>query len=101
MSLPEDITQASAQVMNDILSGDQQAIKELFNFQVSCNQRLVDHPDLIVRETPTENGPEYSVTVLGVINAILNKIGQRRLAAVLDENDDLLSFKPYRGSDQS
>jgi len=100
MSLPEDITRACAEVLNDILKTDPEAVKRLFDYSTPCNEDLVEHPHLIVREVPTEEGPRFEVSTLGVINSILNKIGQRRLAAVLEGDDDnVLMFKPYRAQD--
>lgn len=97
MSLPDDVTKACAEVLNDLLKVDPKAAKALFDFSTPCNEELVEHPHVIVREIPTEDGTTYELSALGIINAILNKLGQQRLAAVLEGEDDLLMFKLYRG----
>lgn len=54
-------------ILNDLYRCDPQAISELFNTKVRCNQTLADHPTCQVGED--ENG-DY-VRMIGIINALV------------------------------
>ena len=100
MSRPEEITRTCAEILNELLKLDPNATQQLFNFAAPCDSELEKHPLLIVREEIKENRKEYSISTLGIINSILEKLGQKKLAAVCsDENNSLLMFKPYRGKE--
>lgn len=96
MSLPDNVTQAFCEVLNELVKEDSKATNELFAASFACKEELVDHPTILVREEQNEEGATYSLSTLGIVNSFLNKIGQRRIAAVLEGDDHVLLFKPYR-----
>ena len=94
--IPEDITREIAILLNELLKQDPKATTELFRHGVPCNPSLGNHPDIIVREIPGEN-PSYQISALGIINSLLLKIGQKRVAMVEEDgSNQVLAFKPFR-----
>ncbi len=72
--------------LNSLLVIDPVAINKLCNFRVSCNDNLAEHSRAVVT---TEN----TVGVLGLLNAVLDPNDKFRIAAVVDEQDNILHFQ--------
>lgn len=95
---PENITREVAVLLNELLKLDSKATIELFRHGVPCNSSLEEHPNIIVREISGEK-PSYQISTLGILNSILLKIGQKRIAMVEEEStNQVLAFKPFRNS---
>lgn len=95
--LPEDQTQIAAKVFNELLRLDPECIKKIIKFGASCSDELANHPLIILRKELKQTEEKNEISVLSLINSILGEMGQRKLALLLDENDDVIGFKPYRG----
>jgi hypothetical protein len=98
--LSETVTQKAAMLLNQLLSQDPKALTELIRFGVNCKPELEQHPDILVREvegTP----PRIQISFLSILNSILLKSGQRRVAVVeVEGSPDILAFKPYRSASE-
>lgn len=94
--LPNDISKEILIILNELVKKDPFAISQLFKYGVECSPKLLDSKYVIIREILEKDKTKYEISTLGIINSLLNKIGQQRIAAVLDENDNVLSFKLYR-----
>lgn len=96
--MPEDITREIAILLNELLKIDPKATTELFRYGAPCDSSLESHPNIIVREISGEK-TSYQISTLGILNSILLKIGQRRVAMVEEEGtNQILAFKPFRNS---
>lgn len=96
--IPEDITREVAVLLNELLKLDPKATTELFRYGASCDSSLENHPNIIVREISGEK-TSYQISTLGILNSILLKIGQKRVAMVEEENtNQILAFKPFRSA---
>jgi len=92
LKTPNDYEVAHAiAVLNEALSQDPRALRDLLAHREVCNQRLAQNDTVQVRQTP--DGVR-SVGVLGLINGILGARanGMGPLAVEMDDNGDLLRF---------
>lgn len=96
MSRPDDVTQAFCEILNELIRLDSETTDDLFDASFTCDKALADHETILVRTEETEESEKYSLSTLGIVNTLLNKIGQRRIAAVLEGDHHVLMFKPYR-----
>ncbi len=82
--------------LNDLLKCDSKAIGELIAKRCECNQELAQHPNapVLYVESVTYIG------LLGVINAILADLEGgsfiHRIAACVDEDNNVISFVEYK-----
>lgn len=96
--LPDDVTKQFVELLRELLASDPEVIQALYEFSVPCRKEFTDHPVIIVREEMEGKETKISLSVLGLINSLLSKIGQRPIAANLeDESDKVLGFQCYRG----
>jgi hypothetical protein len=77
--------------LNELVKVDVQAIDELIEKRVPCNQKMIDHPTVVCLEG--------KVGLLGVLNGILQPLIGHCIAAELDDNKGtkLLKFIKYKG----
>jgi hypothetical protein len=62
--------------LNELLTADREALSELLNIKIKCNDLLENHPTLL---TEKEKNDTY-VTVLGILNGFLkNKKVARKI----------------------
>ena len=62
-------------LLNEALSLDKAAIEALFAHRVACNQKIEDHPTIVVGDPM--NGMPASLGVLGLLNGIVGLDGMR------------------------
>jgi hypothetical protein len=74
------------------LGYDKEAVNDLINGRVSCNEKLADHPSVQCR---TE-GNNYSVGILGILNGLFgaNEKGIGGIVAMFD-NSKLSKIERY------
>jgi hypothetical protein len=73
-------------LLNQMLVIDRQAITELVNNRVVCNEVLADHPTIVVGE----RDGVCKVGLLGVLNGLFNK---ERLCVEIDtSNNEIVEF---------
>ena len=72
-------------VLNEAVTADRQAVKDLLSHKVVCNQSMADHPDILVGTRTTEYGDENVLGTLGLLNGIIERVTGRRVAAVLTD----------------
>jgi hypothetical protein len=90
----EELTAAkAAEVLNEALACDANAINELFWTKVRCNQALTDHPTIIVHTRVVALscfGPHITGTVvgpLGLLNGLLVSAGSDEVVAAEIDGD--------------
>jgi hypothetical protein len=98
--ISENITQEIVILLNELLKKDPKATTELFRYGAPCDSSLEKHSEIIVREVSGEGDKtSYQISVLGILNSILLKIGQRRVAMVEEDGaSQVLAFKPFRSA---
>lgn len=64
--------------LNQAYKDDPDAIYALLCMRVPCNQKLVDHPDVVVGKNNITGG--WTVSPLGAINGVLTAAGMKRIA---------------------
>lgn len=77
--------------LNSLLEADPDAIKNLIDARVICNNNLADHETCQVIEDPVTK--ETKVGLLGVINAICGNLDGGKIAAVIDEENNIHRFE--------
>jgi len=79
--------------LNKILKSDPEAIDELINTRVLCNNNLADHPMVQVREYPGDIGP--TIGFLGLLNGLIGTTDDGRgiICAVYENGNDLVRFE--------
>jgi hypothetical protein len=87
---------AALQILNEFLDADPAACNELFAFYALTNKAaLIEHPHIVVGE-PIMGTDRVTLGVLGVINGILTRCGQPRIAAKTGDNSgNIVGFCLY------
>lgn len=89
---------AAIDVLNEALYLDAKAINSLFNTKVDCNKSLADHETIIVGGCDCSS-TAYHISILGILNGILGKIGNSKIASVKEINnsgpDKIIKFTKY------
>ncbi len=67
MTSPDPAVKRALDILNDALERDPEALTQLINARVSCNERMTKHKTVQVGV----HGGDYRVGVLGLINGIL------------------------------
>lgn len=84
----------TVEVLNDIFKTDKDAIRNLIEYRVPCNDALKDHPT--VQVLCKEDGSDPKVGLLGIINGIFgvneNDSGNGFIWCQFDEDGELLGF---------
>lgn len=78
--------------LNEALKGDPEALTDLLNFNVPCNQSLANHPTVQVYDIGNN---QYAVSVLGLLNGVVEVLTGERIAAIYDEEEKLISFTKH------
>lgn len=85
----EEIVFGFVALLNEALVCDSEATQRLLRHRELCNRQLADHPTVQVRdETETTT---FSVSALGLINGVCQKLTGQRICAVVD-NDVIIRF---------
>lgn len=98
MISPEDL-QSMVDALNTAFAADPDAIHALLCSRVPCNDRLVSHPTCVCgvnlaltpRHNPALSSPpkaHYTVGPLGLINAMVGAAAGKRIAMVLDIDEE-------------
>ena len=89
-------TESVISTLNEALEADPSAIRALLAVRVNCNSKLADHPTIVVGNEPP------TVSVLGLLNGIVEAATGDRIAAVVDdESGNLQSFVLYTKIERS
>jgi hypothetical protein len=67
MDIPNDVINHTLKFLNELVETDPEAMRNLVETRVPCNQALADHPTVQVR---SEEG-QCSVGLLGILNGLL------------------------------
>lgn len=78
--------------LNEAYLADPRAIKRLIGRREQCNELLADHPTVQVGEI--DGG--FDVSPLGLINAVVETLTGKRVAAKYNEEHKLLGFMEYQ-----
>lgn len=87
--------QAIVDSLNQAYRDDPDAIHALMCNHVPCNQKLVDHPHVIVGKNNITGG--WKVSTLGVINGALVAAGMPRIAMKWSEVKNKDGFYDFEG----
>ena len=84
--------------LNSLLEIDNDAITELFNDRVSCNEKLANHDTVQVRgydPITNQKTDKYSVGILGILNGLfgIDENGCGGIIMYLDDNKKIKYFK--------
>lgn len=80
-------------ILNDALEANPEAIQELLNVGVLCNQKLADHPTIQVQAL--DEG-RYILRPIGLINGIVESLTGERVAMVIDDqNGKITGFQRW------
>lgn len=102
METPNVTVQMFIDILNEALALDKNAISELIENRVSCNEGLAEHPTIQVSEFESGDGfktwTENTIGMLGIINGICEKITGKRVAYDFDDNTgEIKKFIQYNG----
>jgi len=81
-----------AQLMNEMLAADAQAVHRLINTRVRCNRALAAHPTIQVATIEGGHYTNHEVGMLGVLNGIAG-LDRRVVACVDDVTLQILRFE--------
>lgn len=77
-------------ILNSALACDNQAITNLVESRVICNEALANHPCILARN---KNNGHYDIGILGIINGMIGvdeKTGYGHITAVYDEEEKIV-----------
>ena len=86
-------------LLNSAFNADPSAMHALIVNRVPCNNELADDPFIMVEASQVLLEESYSVGMLGVLNGVLNALGQPMVAAKFEEIDGknkLVGFCEYK-----
>lgn len=88
---PNTSLKNAIKTLNDAFNSDPDAISKLFEYRVTCNEQLANHPLIQVRE---EDNGEFTVGILGILNGIFGKDnkGVGYIKADMEDGDELQGF---------
>lgn len=89
--MPENlsITDHALQLLNTLQSQDPTACADLITHKVQVPEAIADHDDFICQ---TVRGGKTNLSVLGLVNSLLVKAGQQKLAAIVDDDGTVIGF---------
>jgi hypothetical protein len=79
-------------ILNEAYRADPVAIDDLVNSRVRCHEDLAEHPTIQV--VVQKSGPDelYYVGFLGILNGILESLNGDKIAAMFNENEQVVGF---------
>ncbi len=91
--MTKETMQEIVDVLNSACAADPDAMHELAETRVPCNENMLNHPSIPVVEDVTDNKPSYRVGLLGILAGISQPAEPpgHRIAGVYD-NDLLTGF---------
>lgn len=75
-----------ADLLNELLALDNEAITELFSRRVDCNEKIADHPTVQVRGYPDPN--KTSLGLLGIINGFFESSAANIIPIYMEVDDN-------------
>lgn len=87
-----EITLQFCGLLNELLKIDNNLIEQLIRYGIVCNEYYANHPHVVVRENTNK---ETELSTLGLLNGLLTKIKQCKIAANYDNDNRLIGFVPY------
>jgi hypothetical protein len=81
-------------LLNEAVAADREAIANLLIHRVECNRALADHPTIQVIDL--ESHPvKHEVGALGLINGLIERLIDERIASQWSEDGKLIGFVRY------
>lgn len=93
MAKPLTPLQLILDLLNEAVSADPRAIGQLLNSRAPCNGALADHPTI---QVSGDDNDSPVVGPIGLINGITERLTGKRVAAVYDDQWNLLRFEEYK-----
>lgn len=87
-------------VLNEAAKADPEAIRQLIDMRILCNETLANHPTIQVAANLTESA-DLKVGLLGVLNGVCEATTGRRIAASYAQDGKLIGFIAYDNSEGS
>lgn len=89
--MPENlsITDHALQLLNTLQSQDPSACGTLVTHKVQVPEAIANHEDFICQ---TVRGGKTNLTVLGLVNSLLVKTGNPKVAAIVDDDGTVIGF---------
>lgn len=89
--MPENlnITDAALQLLNNLQAADPTACAELITHKVQVPDVIADHADFICQ---TARGGKTHMSALGLLNSVLVKSGNAKIAAIVDDDSTVIGF---------
>jgi hypothetical protein len=81
-------------LLNEAVAADREAIESILTNRVRCNRALADHSTIQVIDL--ESHPvKYEVGALGLINGLIERLTDERVAAQWSVDGKLIGFARY------
>lgn len=80
-------------LLNEASVADIRAMEQLLNCRVPCNKTLANHPTI---QVGGDDNDSPVVGSIGLINGITERLTGKRVAAVYDDQWNLLRFEEYK-----
>lgn len=89
--MPEktSITEVALQLLNQLQESDPTACADLVSHKTPVADAIADHKDFICQQV---RGGKVNLSVLGLINSVLVKSGEPKLAAIIDDDGTVVGF---------
>ena len=89
--MPEklSITDTTLELLNRLQTAEPQACADLVTHKVQVPNVIADSDDFICQ---TARGDKFNLSVLGLINTILTRVGDQKLAAIVDDDGTVIGF---------
>lgn len=89
----QEILESILNTLNEACQADKNAINQLCETRVPCNETLAEHPTVVVKE---DNDGQTTIGLIGIINGICEKLTGLKVAGEYNANDKLVGFVAYR-----
>ena len=91
-----DFAKHVLKMLKDALRSDPKAINVLLNQRVLCNEVLAKHQNFQVIVSQDEaNNPVYIVSILGIVNGILDAMNAPVISAIINDTQGIVGFSLY------
>lgn len=90
-NMPEKLstTDIALELLNRLQAADPQACATLVSHKVQVPAVIADSDDFICQ---TARGEKFNLSVLGLINSVLVRGGDQKLAAIIDDDGTVIGF---------
>ena len=86
------MTDHALQLLNDLQQGDPTACAELVSHRVAAPESIATRKDFLCQ---TARGGKAMLSVLGLINSLLLKNGNSKVAAIVDDDGTVIGFTKH------